>query len=404
MTTEDATLKVIRENGSEGGKPRRRIIIVTVSVLLVALVGGAFGSAWWGSDFAIKPDHHFNTHPDHSNVVLEVKRIGSGRNVVIGSPNAYTRRRGTYRMVWDGVEAKIGDVVAGSAGSVERPILSGPAPSVGTTVDVTSVMISDPKSSLGLDYSEVSVRTELGPAPAWYVPASGSTWVIAVHGQNGRRNAMVAIPVFHRLGLPVLAITYRNDEGAPASADGLMHYGESEYRDLESAVRYAQSKGAKRVVLYGGSMGGMIVGQFLGRSPLAGVVTATLLDSPLLSMPMVAAFGGEQYGVPAPAIWLSNKITYWRSGVDMDQLDLINHPPATKPPTLLFAGTGDTQAPLAMDRVFVPAAKKAHWPVEYVEFPGAEHVESWNSDPARYEKAVTDFFTRTVVPAERGSA
>ena len=138
------------------------------------------------------------------------------------------------------------------------------------------------------------MRTELGPAPAWYVPASGSTWVIAVHGQNARRNAMVAIPIFHRLGLPVLAITYRNDEGAPASADGLMHYGESEYRDLESAVRYAQSKGAKRVVLYGGSMGGMIVGQFLARSPLAGVVTATLLDSPLLSMPMVAAFGGRR--------------------------------------------------------------------------------------------------------------
>ncbi len=30
------------------------------------------------------------------------------------------------------------------------------------------------------------------------------------------------------------------------------------------------------------------------------------------------------------------------------------------------------------------------------EFPGAERVESWNSDPARYEKAVTDFVARTV--------
>ena len=58
-----------------------------------------------------------------------------------------------------------------------------------------------------------------------------------------------------------------------------------------------------------------------------------------------------------------------------------------------------------MDRAFVAAAKKAHWPVEYAEFPGAEHSESWNSDPARYEKAVTDFFTRTVASAaERGSA
>ncbi|WP_263655458.1 hypothetical protein [Nonomuraea aurantiaca] len=44
MTAEDATLKVVPQEK----KPRRRlrrIIIVTVPVLLVALVGGAFGLA-----------------------------------------------------------------------------------------------------------------------------------------------------------------------------------------------------------------------------------------------------------------------------------------------------------------------------------------------------------------------
>jgi hypothetical protein len=50
-----------------------------------------------------------------------------------------------------------------------------------------------------------------------------------------------------------------------------------------------------------------------------------------------------------------------------------------------------------MDRDFAEAAKRMNWPVEYQEFPGAEHVESWNSAPARYEHAVTDFFSRTVV-------
>ncbi|WP_327584376.1 TMEM53 family protein [Nonomuraea sp. NBC_00507] len=49
-----------------------------------------------------------------------------------------------------------------------------------------------------------------------------------------------------------------------------------------------------------------------------------------------------------------------------------------------------------MNHVFVAAAQKMNWPVTYEEFPDAEHVESWNSDPARYEKAVTDFLTRTV--------
>ncbi|MEV7096229.1 alpha/beta fold hydrolase [Amycolatopsis sp. NPDC051045] len=406
---ESGTIEIADADRAENRKKtkrkrnRRRIVIVTVSGLLVLVVGGVFGLGWWVSEAQFKPDHQYYTHPDHSDVVREIKGSGAGKTVVIGSPGEHARRHGTYRMVWDGVEATVGEIVAESPDSVERPILAGPAPSVGTTVDVTSVMISDPKTSLGLDYSEVSVATELGPAPAWYIPASGprdSTWVIAVHGQNGRRNSLSAIPVFHRLGLPVLAITYRNDEGAPAAPDGFLHYGESEYRDVESAVRYAQSNGAKHVVLYGSSMGGLIAGQFLVRSSLAHVVTATMLDSPLISMPMVSEFNGQQYGAPAPAIWLTGKVIQWRTGVDLDRLDLINHPPATKPPTLLIAGARDSQAPVQMDRDFVEAAKRMNWPVEYEEFPGAEHVESWNSAPARYETAVTGFFSRTV-PASR---
>jgi uncharacterized protein len=378
-----------------------RRVVVTVSavlgVLLVLVVGGFVGLGWWLSSSVVKPDHQHFTNPDHSDVVLRVERVGSGTNVVIGAPDEHARRPGTYRMVWGGVEAVVGDVVAASPDSVERPILRGGVPSVGETVAVTDVMISDPKSSLGLDYDEVSVVTELGPAPAWYVPGPvDSTWVIAVHGQNGRRNAMLAIPTFHRLGLPVLAITYRNDEGAPSAPDGLMHYGESEYRDVESAVRYAQSRGAERVVLYGSSMGGQVVGQFLVRSPLAGVVSAVLLDSPLVSMPMVAAFTGQRYGAPDLAMRLTGQIISWRTGVDMDQLDLIAHPPAVKPPTLLIAGAADSQAPVQMDRDFAATALSMGWPVEYQEFPGAEHVESWNSDPARYEDVVTAFFAREV--------
>jgi len=395
--------------GTGKGRPKRepgrthrrwRIAVGSVSVAFVLVVAGLVGTAWWVSGSVIEPDHHFSTNPDHSDVVLEVKQVGPWRNVVIGSPGVYARRHGTFRMVWGGAEATVGDVVAESPDSVERPIFDGPAPSVGTTVDVTGVMITDPMTSLGLDYSEVSVPTELGPAPAWYIPANGpadSTWVIAVHGQNGRRNAMLAMPAFHRLGLPVLAITYRNDEGSPASPDGLIHYGESEYRDVESAVRYAQANGATRVVLYGGSVGGQIVGQFLARSPLAGIVTATMLDSPLISMPMVAAYPAQQNGMPAPAAWLTFQVIRWRSGVDMHQLDLIDHPPAVRPPTLVFGAAQDTQAPPQMIRDFAEAASRLNWPVVYEEFPGAEHVESWNSDPARYEKAVTDFVTRTVL-------
>jgi alpha-beta hydrolase superfamily lysophospholipase len=297
----------------------------------------------------------------------------------------------------------MGDIVAQSPGSVERPLLDGALPTIGSAVSVVGTMPSDPKTTLGLDYSEAMVPTELGPAPAWFVPATGpadSTWVIAVHGQNGRRKAMMAIaPTLHRLGLPILAITYRNDEGAPASPDGLLHLGGTEWRDVESAVHYALDKGARRVVLYGASNGGQIAGQFLVHSPLAGTVTSMLLDAPTSSMPRVGEYVGGQYGAPRVLAKQVDQIIDWRTGDDLEQLDLLSHPPAVKPPTLLVQGDADTQAAAQMNRDFAAAGTRVGWPIQYEEFPGAEHTESWNSNPPRYEKLVTDYVTRTVLAA-----
>ncbi|GAA3139485.1 hypothetical protein GCM10010486_01710 [Nonomuraea roseoviolacea subsp. carminata] len=78
----------------------------------------------------------------------------------------------------------------------------------------------------------------------------GTTWVVAVHGQNGRRTAeLKVLSGVRELGLPFLVISYRNDEGAPRSPDGLIHLGADEWRDLEASVRATQGMGARRFVL-----------------------------------------------------------------------------------------------------------------------------------------------------------
>jgi hypothetical protein len=387
---------------SASAEPRleRRWLRITIGAgvsLTVLLLAGTFGVSWWAASQQIVPDHG-----QHIETVLDVKVVGSEKHVVITANTSPARRHGTYWLSWGGGSARMGDVVAQSPDSVQRPLLEGALPTIGSAVFVGGSMPSDPKTTLGLDYSEVMVPTELGPAPAWFIPATApahSTWVIAVHGQHGRRKAVTPIaPAFHRLGLPMLAITYRNDEGAPASPDGLLHLGGTEWRDLESAVRYAQDNGARRVVLYGASNGGQIVGQFLVHSPLAGVVTSILLDAPTSSMPRVGEYvGGEQYGAPGVVVDLVGHIIDWRTGGDLEQLDLLNHPPVIKPPTLLIQGDTDTQAPTQMNRDFAAAGKRMGWLMQYEEFPGAEHTESWNSDNLRYEKLVTDFFTRTVL-------
>lgn len=366
---------------------------------MIALLGaGTFAVAWWVAGQEIEPDHG-----EHIETVLAVRVVGAGKDVVITANTPVARRHGTYWLSWDGGSARMGDIVAQSPTSVERPLLAGSMPTVGSAAYVGGAVPSDPKTTLGLDYSEVNIPTELGPAPAWFIPAkvpADSTWVIAVHGQNGRRKAMLPIaPTFHRLGLPMLVITYRNDEGAPASPDGLLHLGGTEWRDVEPAVRYAQGQGARRVVLYGASNGGQIVGQFLVNSPLAGLVTALFLDAPTSSMPRVGEYVGHQeHDAPGIVVELVDRIIDWRTGDDLTQLDLLTHPPTVRPPTLLIQGTADTQVPVQLSRDFAASAAKMNWSMRYAEFPGAEHTESWNSDPVRYEQLVTNFTRETVTP------
>jgi uncharacterized protein len=376
-----------------------RIVLASAAALLLLLAAGTFVVSWQVASSQIVPNHG-----EHIETVLAVQDAptgsGAAKNVVITANTPAARRHGTYWLSWGGGAARMGDVVAETAGSVQRPLLDGALPTIGSAVFVGGAVPSDPRTTLGLEYSEVLVPTELGPAPAWFLPATGpaaSTWVIAVHGQNGRRKAMLPIaPTFHRLGLPMLVTTYRNDEGAPAAPDGLLHLGGSEWRDVEAAIRYAQANGAKQVVLYGSSNGGQIVGQFLVHSPLAAVVSSMLLDSPTSSMPRVAEYAGAQYGAPGPVVTLVNKIIEWRTGTDLDQLDLLAHPPATIPRTLLVQGDADSQAPVQMNRDLAALAAAKGWTMRYEEFPGAEHTEVWNSDPGRYEQLVTELVTELV--------
>src|SRR5690606_30213172 len=129
-----------------------------------------------------------------------------------------------------------------------------------------------PRETIGLPFADVEIDGELGPMPAWRVdsPRAGSTWAIFVHGINGTREAALRVlPALRRAGLTTLAITYRNDEGAPRAPDGKHHLGMTEWRDVEAAARYAVERGARRLVVIGYSMGGAIVTQFAQRSGLA---------------------------------------------------------------------------------------------------------------------------------------
>ena len=145
-------------------------------------------------------------------------------------------------------------------------------------------------SDLGVAYENVTIETELGPAPAWLVEpdpevfsADGHLWVIQVHGRAVMRAETIrAIPVFRDAGYTSLLISYRNDFEAPSSSDARYSLGDTEWRDVEAALRFAIDRGATSVVLMGWSMGGATVLQVASRSTIAKVVDGLVLESPVV--------------------------------------------------------------------------------------------------------------------------
>ena len=167
-------------------------------------------------------------------------------------------------LAFGGVAASTG------AGGVTRRVedIRGPL-AQGTRVAFDqSVWEGNPRSARAFPYREIEFPSQLGPMPAWRVPGRGGTWAIFVHGHNAERNeGLRVLASLRRAGLPSLLISYRNDPGAPPSEDGLLHLGQTEWRDVESAARYAVRRGARSLVLVGASMGGAIVSQFIHALP-----------------------------------------------------------------------------------------------------------------------------------------
>lgn len=368
-----------------------RFTVVTVSIVLVVAVLGLLGIGWYYSGQLLDPAQARPGYPDVSLGPTSVNGVSS----VALQKAADTTDPGSWALLWRGGYAQVGEVLTDRDGKVVRKLLKGQAPPAGTPVRFSPQMWpGDPKSALGLDFQSVNVPTELGPAPAWLTPGSGNTWVIAIHGRAGTpEETLRVIPTLHQLGMSVLSVTYRNDDGAPRSPDGFFHLGDSEWKDVESAMKYATAHGAKHLVLYGWSMGGAIAEQLLAQSPLAGEVDAVVLDAPSVSWSKTLVLQAQDRGLPLTGLltWDAELVSGWRAGIDFGRMELIDSPPAHRPPTLLFHGSADTTVPVQASRDLAAAVGRLGWPLTYVEVADAEHTASWNVDPSGYERHLRDF-------------
>ncbi len=360
-----------------------------VGIGAVSIGAASTGIGWFYSSVLLDPTQR----PVYPERVLAVDG-----DVVTLAATRLTEQPGTWGLRWPDGLALLGPVTATRSGAVVRTLLGGDTPTAGTAAVLDTGPFDPDPAARGLDFTSVDVPTRLGPAPAWLVPGSGRTWVVMVHGRGGsRREALRLLPALHECGgYPVLVPTYRNDEGAPASPDGWYHLGDTEWLDIEAAVEVALARGARRIVLFGWSMGAAITAAFLDRSRHAAAVAAVVWDAPLVDWRATLRQQARNRRLPPGLTPFATSITSRRIGIDFDRFDLRRHPPAVRPPTLLVHSTEDTAVPVGPSRALAAAAPALGWPMEYLEVPGVEHTAAWNADPETYERAVLEFLGRVL--------
>jgi uncharacterized protein len=342
--------------------------------------------------------------PDHRDWPLEVRVEGLKPGRITLSRDDKSEQPGVYGLDWQTGHAIVGPVLSETDDTVTRglsEVRGYLVPGIRVGLD-SHVYSGDPGQALGLPFRSIGVPDPLGPMPAWLIPAAPKTppaarktWAIVVHGHNdNRQNDLRIAPTLRNAGLPSLSISYRNDLGAPESPDGIYHLGQTEWADLQAAVRYALAHGAKRVVLVGYSMGGALISQFMQRSRLSRNVAALVLDAPVLDWRSVIEYNAEQIGLPGflgpPVEWMVDA----RANPDWDSLDALQHPEDFHLPVLLFHSIEDDLVPISNSDDF--AAEPPRW-VTYYRVPIVGHTESWNLNPRLYDRRLQAFLAQKKV-------
>lgn len=368
---------------------RRTLIGVLVLGVVFHLAGGWYFAGQIGSDALV-----VRTSPAVQD--LTVGSVQDGRITLRdpGAPNTELRSSRVYGVVWDGGYGQLTGPPVTDGSRVTRGwrLLAGRPPTSGTrtSLDRFAFPLVAPAPARVIHY-----RSQLGRLPATYFRGSGRTWAILVHGKGATRAETYRLArVTTGLGLPTMSIGYRNDPGVSADPSHRFGYGRTEWRDVQSALRWARQHGASAFVLGGASMGGGIVASYLRRTGHPGRVRAVVLDAPMLNLRDTIGYAASRRGLPGIGLpipgtltWTAEEIAAARYGVSWGQVDYTSKPDWVRSPTLVLHGTLDDTVPIATSRALAHESRQ----VTLDEVKGANHVESWNLDPGRYDRRVRAF-------------
>lgn len=371
----------------------RWLSVIGGLILFFHLIGGWYFSGQIYSS-ALEPD------PTTTDLDIPVIAVG-GSSITLSTTDGPEEllMPGVWGLEWPNGYGQLQVLLSTAEESVEwdLEILTGTAPEPGDLAGLdVKAYPGDPLLAHGIPFTGVTYASSLGENPAWLVDGVDPVWVILVHG-NGltRRDVLKTLPPIVEAGYPALVITYRNHPLAPPDPSGRLQYGLTEWEDLEAAVEFALAEGAEDVVLVGYSMGGGIVVNFLHESRLADRVRGVVLDAPMLDLGAAVDLGAENRSLPLVGLPIPNTLTAaakWLAGVrydvDWNRLDYLETAGGIEVPVLLFHGAEDDIVPVETSDAL---AERLTETVDYHRVETAQHLESWNLDPADYQRLLGEF-------------
>lgn len=334
-----------------------------------------------------------------------------------------TVRPGEYGLWHDGPgHTTVGPVleVDEAAGFVRRAVVRTTG-AVSSRVRWSGHVHPDP-AAMDVDWSEVSLPTPVGPAPAWVVrpgPDGGAgldpdaardaargagrdaarTWAVHVHGiRTTRVTALRTVPAALELGWTSIVPSFRGDGEAPWEGRA-SHLGSREWADVEVALDHAVANGAERIVLVGWSMGATITHELLARSAHRDRLAGVVLVSPALDWSAAVRSQASRAGVPGAVVGAALgamatpvlcRLVGLRSPVDVRALSWLRAP-RELPPTLLIHSAGDTTVPFSASQEFADAHPGT---VTLAVSEPAEHAWERNVDAVWFDRTITTWASR----------
>lgn len=228
----------------------------------------------------------------------------------------------------------------------------------------------------------------------YYVPAETKTnkTVIVVHGFGVDHKAMAPYgEMFHRMGYNVLM---PDDRAAGKSGGHYIGFGYLDAKDYLGWVDQVVKRNGQdsQIVMMGASMGAATTMMMSGMNPPQ-QVKAFIEDAGYTSVNAELKYqAGDMYGMPK---WLGNLLIPVVSGYskvfagysyhEANAVKLLHN---NKRPMLFIHGGEDTFVPTKyLNQVY----KATRGPKEKLEVPGAKHVQSYATDPVKYQSTVHNF-------------